>query len=77
VSYLAEAGHVYEVVRPHFVFTIGGDLVDLDNGELLLVVVGEAFQGNALRLETGELVHMLLLEIGGLEGQTYTRVWPE
>lgn len=75
MSHLAEPGHVYEVHRGHYAIRADGELVIMECNELLLIVEGSAFQGVALRLDTSELVHVTLLDMGD-EIPVYVRVWP-
>lgn len=71
----ANEGEVYECVRPHLVFSASGDIVGLEKGELIIVVQSENFMTTAVRVETGEFIKTLLLEVFGTE-TTFTRVWP-
>ena len=70
---VAAIGDVLECARSHMVFTLGGDIAYLDEGELLIVIESESFMGPALRVETGEFVTLMLLDMFGYPA-SYTQV---
>lgn len=77
----SEPGFVIECLREHFVFSVVGDVIPLQKGELLIVVEVLHSQGLAIRVETSEIVHVSLLELpvfhsDPVNKRTYNKVWP-
>lgn len=57
-------GKLVEVLKCHYAITDAAQVISLITGELMLVVRADnTWQGVALRLETGELVHISSLDI--------------
>lgn len=71
----AQPGEVYECVRSHLVFTTSAQITALELGELIIVVETDNFMTTSIRVETGELITAMLLEMYGTE-TTFARVWP-
>ena len=71
----ANEGEVYECVRPHLVFSITGDVIGLEKGELIIVLVTENYMSTAVRVETGEFIKTFFLDMFGTE-ITFVKVWP-
>ena len=59
----------------HAGITANGDLVSLEQGELIIVVDAESFVTTSIRVETGQFIKTILLESFGI-APTFTKVWP-
>ncbi len=54
-----EPGLLIEVGKNHLAITTSHDIIGLEAGELLWIVSAESsWQGEALRIDTGELIHI-------------------
>lgn len=71
----AAPGDVVECLREHMVFTMSGNITDLREGELLIVVETENFVGTALRVDNSEIVSIMFMELVGYP-ESFRRVWP-
>lgn len=75
-----EAGDLLECLREHLVFRRDGEMITLHEGELLIAVENcPIVTGTALRVETSELVTIMLIEIpfdDVFVAPTYKKVFP-
>lgn len=75
MTYDPSPGNVLECVREHFAFAKDGDIVAVNEGELLIVVEIDGHLATALRVETSQCVSIMFLELFGVP-ETYRVVWP-
>ena len=75
-----EVGDVIEANRDHYVFRRDGGIVTVEQGEWLIIVHNDYYQAAALRINTSEVVMIMLLEIPAydraMEIPTYKKVQP-